>query len=151
MAPTGSALTSGECVPSGSAVGPIRVKRSARRQDRPTSHCTPQCVASWGIAFSEEVDMLGRLRRLYAVALGGVNGFFDRRDTPASDYNQLGLGVELLGERWEARANGYKVIGRDATLLGAAGPFNVGTIGTNIIRAQAGVYEVALSGFDTEV
>lgn len=40
-------------------------------------------------------------------ALFGINGFFDFRHTHHSTFEQAGVGLEALGSKWEARANGY--------------------------------------------
>ncbi len=46
--------------------------------------------------------------------LFGVNGFFDFRHTHHSTFEQAGFGVEALGSKWVARANGYfPIINKD--------------------------------------
>ncbi|MBX9923410.1 MAG: inverse autotransporter beta domain-containing protein [Rhabdochlamydiaceae bacterium] len=40
-------------------------------------------------------------------AIFGVNGFFDFRRTYSSTFEQVGVGLEALGAKWEGRINGY--------------------------------------------
>jgi hypothetical protein len=54
---------------------------------------------------------LGVRGLLKQVALG-INAYYDYRNTHHQHYNQIGVGVEVLGARWEARANGYLPVGR---------------------------------------
>jgi hypothetical protein len=82
----------------------------------------------------------------------GVNGFHDYRDTGRS-FQQLGLGGELLGDRWEFRGNLYLPIGLQHQLL-AQGPAVNGVqfVGYNIaLGEQPFLQEVAMRGFDLEV
>ncbi len=44
-------------------------------------------------------------------ALIGVNAYYDFRGGSKGNFNQLGVGFELLGERWDFRANGYIPVG----------------------------------------
>lgn len=37
----------------------------------------------------------------------GVNGYYDFRQGRYGNYQRLGLGMELLGKRWDFRVNGY--------------------------------------------
>ena len=37
----------------------------------------------------------------------GINAYYDYRNTRRMHYNQVSLGLESLGERWDFRANGY--------------------------------------------
>lgn len=41
----------------------------------------------------------------------GVNAFYDYLQTHRRIYNQVGIGLEALGECWEARLNGYLPVG----------------------------------------
>ena len=40
-------------------------------------------------------------------AIFGINGFFDFKSTSHSTFEQAGAGIEILGTKWEMRANGY--------------------------------------------
>jgi hypothetical protein len=41
----------------------------------------------------------------------GFNMFYDWRQGSLNEYNQLSLGLEILGRRWDFRANGYFPVG----------------------------------------
>jgi hypothetical protein len=47
----------------------------------------------------------------------GLNGYYDYRETHGSNYSRLGLGVELFGERFGFRANGYAPVGKTRSLI----------------------------------
>lgn len=40
-------------------------------------------------------------------AIFGINSFFDFKSTSHSTFEQVGAGIEILGTKWEMRANGY--------------------------------------------
>ena len=40
-------------------------------------------------------------------AVFGLNVFYDYRDARHRAFNQIGVGIEILGRRWDIRANGY--------------------------------------------
>ncbi len=42
----------------------------------------------------------------------GFNAFYDWREGHKGNYNQIGVGLEVLGKRWDFRANGYAPIGK---------------------------------------
>ncbi len=42
----------------------------------------------------------------------GFNTYYDYRKTDHFHYNQVGLGFETLGERWDYRINGYLPVGK---------------------------------------
>jgi hypothetical protein len=41
----------------------------------------------------------------------GFNAFYDYREGNKGNYSQVGVGLEILGKRWDLRANGYAPIG----------------------------------------
>jgi hypothetical protein len=41
----------------------------------------------------------------------GFNGYYDFREGSLGNYHRLGLGLELLGSRWDFRLNGYVPVG----------------------------------------
>ncbi|HSX37388.1 MAG TPA: inverse autotransporter beta domain-containing protein [Chlamydiales bacterium] len=47
----------------------------------------------------------------------GVNVFYDWRQGCLNQYNQVGVGVEILGRRWDIRANGYIPVGAKTAKL----------------------------------
>lgn len=53
----------------------------------------------------------GGLRKLAGCRVYGVNAYYDFRDTKKLNYNQLGVGLETLGSRWDFRLNGYIPLG----------------------------------------
>lgn len=42
----------------------------------------------------------------------GINAFYDHLETKKGTYNQVGIGVEALGEQWDLLANAYLPVGR---------------------------------------
>lgn len=46
----------------------------------------------------------------------GVNAYYDCRNASHSHFNQLGIGVEMLGECWNFRLNGYLPVGQKSFL-----------------------------------
>jgi hypothetical protein len=82
----------------------------------------------------------------------GLNGFYDFRDTGKSSFHQLGLGVELLGDRWDFRSNLYFPVGPQHHLIAQAGGTAVQFHEFNIVLGnQTQLYEAAMRGFDLEV
>ncbi|NEP18172.1 MAG: hypothetical protein F6J97_14915 [Leptolyngbya sp. SIO4C1] len=88
---------------------------------------------------------------------------FDRRGTEAASFNQLGLGLETLGEDWDLRLNGYLPIGdrrdlvEDERVSTGAQVSGLTFVGHQLIanaqQAQAAVrrYEAALGGAELEL
>lgn len=60
-----------------------------------------QLAANAGIGFRGEVG-----GRTY-----GLNAYYDCRNTQKENYNQVGLGLEALGDFWDFRINGYLPVG----------------------------------------
>lgn len=87
-------------------------------------------------------------------AVFGVNAFYDGRNTDLRWYNQIGFGAELIGERWDLRANVYIPIGRQFVGAGTretlSGPR---FLGTNIAfdRTRVSQFESSMGGVDVEV
>jgi len=52
------------------------------------------------------------IRRCLNQTVLGINAYYDYRNTRHQNYNQVGFGLEVLGTRWEGRANGYLPVGR---------------------------------------
>ncbi len=77
----------------------------------------------------------------------GVNFFYDHRRTNKRPYNQVSMGWELLGQRWDFRANGYWTVGGKRT-----DPFDFSfdlfPNNTFLITAE---YESSMKGADGEV
>lgn len=47
----------------------------------------------------------------------GLNAYYDYRESHGSSFSMLGVGLELLGERFGFRVNGYGPIGRNKALI----------------------------------
>ncbi len=87
---------------------------------------------------------------------------FDARNTGNSSFNQLGVGVETLGETWDARANAYFPIGDTRQLaqeqvfnspISVSDPFFQGNFLAQTRNQQRLInrrYEAAMTGFDVE-
>ncbi|NJM96550.1 MAG: hypothetical protein HC800_04520 [Phormidesmis sp. RL_2_1] len=68
----------------------------------------------WGGTFA-----LGQRWRLDNMLLGSYASY-DVRDTGNSTFNQLGLGMELLGDTWDVHFNSYIPIGNTSSQIGDA-------------------------------
>ena len=89
---------------------------------------------------------------------GGYLGY-DLRHTEFNEtFHQLGLGAEVMGQRWEARLNGYLPVGdtRRQVAFADSGTLlsNLRFSGNNLLfdrfRKQTRTFEAAASGFDLE-
>jgi hypothetical protein len=45
----------------------------------------------------------------------GINFYYDYRQASKKPYNQVSMGLEALGEKWDFRANGYLTVGNRHT------------------------------------
>jgi hypothetical protein len=84
---------------------------------------------------------------------------YDIRDTGDSVFNQLGGGIETLGENWDARINGYLPIGDNRQQVAetisdrasVSNPVFQGNFLALTLQQQQQVnrrFEVAMAGFD---
>ncbi|NEP56264.1 MAG: hypothetical protein F6K31_04475 [Symploca sp. SIO2G7] len=94
---------------------------------------------------------------------GGYIGY-DHRETSDSSFNQLGVGLESLGEIWDFRLNGYLPVG-DTRQVVASSTFDSGFQPTGTLVFQGNslvlpgerifqsttIQEAAMSGLDFEV
>lgn len=64
--------------------------------------------------YAFDVGIGGRyiLQRNCFCEMMGINLFYDWRQGYLHEYNQLGVGFEILGRRWDFRANGYLPVGQ---------------------------------------
>jgi hypothetical protein len=76
----------------------------------------------------------------------GFNVFYDWRQGFLNQYNQLGVGLEILGKRWDFRANGYFPVG--AKQFKFTCTFDDYTGGYYIINEKR---EITTYGFNAEV
>ncbi|MBW4692178.1 MAG: right-handed parallel beta-helix repeat-containing protein [Lyngbya sp. HA4199-MV5] len=87
---------------------------------------------------------------------------FDHRDTGSNGFNQIGLGLETLGNTWDARANVYLPVGDTRqlaserisnTVTATSNPFfqsNFLAINRTIQQQISQRFEAAGTGFDVE-
>ena len=74
----------------------------------------------------------------------GVNAFYDYRSTSKNHYNQISMGLEALGRKWDFRVNGYLLIGEKRS-----SPFDFDfNLDTYLLTAKR---EYAMSGLDGEI
>lgn len=66
----------------------------------------------YGDTYAGNVGIIGRKIFDSRCRIFGVNAYYDFRQGCMGNYNQLGLGTELLCKRWEFRVNGYIPLGR---------------------------------------
>jgi hypothetical protein len=57
--------------------------------------------------YAANVGFVGRYIAKERCRIYGVNAYYDWRNGCLKDYHQLGLGMEVLGKRWDFRFNGY--------------------------------------------
>ncbi|MEO1070564.1 MAG: hypothetical protein AAFW95_15885, partial [Cyanobacteria bacterium J06638_6] len=93
-----------------------------------------------------------------STVLGG-HFSYDLRTTERSSFNQLGLGLEALGNGWDLHLNGYLPVGSTRTLVSSTGATanqitNTFFQGNNLLLQLGGQrtsqYEAALGGVDFE-
>jgi hypothetical protein len=88
----------------------------------------------------------------------GINSYYDFRDTGKAHFNQLGLGFELLGNRWDLRGNAYfpvgpqhRLVSESAANSGVLTPRFAGHFILLESAASTQLFEAAMRGFDLEV
>lgn len=79
----------------------------------------------------------------------GANLFYDGRRTDAHFFHQIGVGAEALFAGWEARCNGYFVVGGQRKLTADATFASV--VGNQLILDRYQGFDVAMSGVDAEI
>lgn len=82
----------------------------------------------------------------------GANVFYDRDNSSGAEFDQVGFGLETLGEMWDARANAYFPQGTKLAELSRS--YVVGSeefVGHNIIFDQRRISGISLKGVDMEV
>lgn len=74
----------------------------------------------------------------------GVNAFYDYRSTSRNHYNQVSMGLEAIGRKWDFRANGYLLFGEKRS-----SPFDFDfNLNTFLLTAKR---EYAMSGVEGEI
>ncbi|WP_199246072.1 right-handed parallel beta-helix repeat-containing protein [[Phormidium] sp. ETS-05] len=80
--------------------------------------------------------------------LGGYLAY-DRRDTGESIFNQIGAGLESLGDDWDLRANAYIPVGNTRNQISES--FGAAFFQQNSLRLErVRQYEAAMAGADIE-
>lgn len=95
---------------------------------------------------------LGLGNRLYVERLNatiGGYGFYDNRNTGQRTVSQVSGGIDMLGDSYDLRFNGYVPLDTDSQLV-ATPLTNAFFVGNQLYSNQLYVYETALMGFDTE-
>jgi hypothetical protein len=85
-------------------------------------------------------------RGLFGCRAYGMNVYYDYRETHRRNYNQIGIGLETLGELWDLRIDGYLPIVRKVSR-----PYNIefaGFKGNSILVDQR--FQYAMKGIDAE-
>lgn len=82
-------------------------------------------------------------------AVLGMNLFYDGRHTDTHFFHQIGVGAEALFGWWEARCNGYFIVGPDRKL--AAESFFFYQRGNQLVLDHFQTHDVAMGGLDVEV
>ena len=94
-------------------------------------------------------------RTVWGCRIYGANVYYDYRNTHKTNayrnshqlhYNQVGGGLETLGERWDVRVNGYFPLGKSKS--GPYDPQFAGFVG-NGVRVKR-KYQVGMTGVDGE-
>lgn len=86
------------------------------------------------------------LRALWGKRAYGINTYYDFRNTKRLNYNQIGVGLETLGELFDFRINGYLPLGKKT-----ADPYGATFeefSGHHMIISQK--YQFAMKGADAE-
>ena len=104
--------------------------------------------------------------RAYQAAANRIYGAYlayDNRDTGSNVFSQVGLGLETLGEGWDARINGYIPAGntrqtaRETTIASnnsvSSIRFQTNRLVASVTRQQLTIrdIEAAMAGFDAEI
>jgi trimeric autotransporter adhesin len=77
---------------------------------------------------------------------------YDTRNTGNAVFNQLGLGLESLGENWDFHFNGYLPLGQSSAQLGSDRYPGTSTFqGTSLQLDRVRLFQDSLSGIDAEV
>lgn len=90
------------------------------------------------------------IRNIAGPVITGAYGFWDTRMSEHDNvFQQITAGAEVIGEKWEARANLYTAVGEEEKLA-YTDPTTVSLSGTRLFLQDGRVFETALQGFDVE-
>ena len=90
--------------------------------------------------FAFNTGVIGRFHS--GCTVYGMNVYYDYRNAQHARYNQVGAGLEALGERWDFRMNGYLPFGVKHSPF-----YAIKLEGLTLVGRE----ELALKGFDFEV
>jgi len=76
---------------------------------------------------------------------------YDYRNTGRAVFNQLGVGIESLGEDWDFRANAYLPLGNTRSQISQTYPGTVFFEQNTLQLDRVSQFQSALAGFDMEV
>ncbi len=76
---------------------------------------------------------------------------YDARDTGKANFNQLGLGLESLGENWDFHLNGYIPLGKTSSRLSENYLGTSSFQGNSLQLDRVQVFQQSLAGVDAEV
>ncbi|MEM8604235.1 MAG: hypothetical protein AAGF24_10420, partial [Cyanobacteria bacterium P01_H01_bin.121] len=80
------------------------------------------------------LGLRGHLKRFRRTL--GAYASFDNRSTGAAAFNQIGIGLESLGQRWDAHLNGYIPIGATEQAIAAVTPQETQAVQAAIGRVE---------------
>lgn len=86
------------------------------------------------------------LRGILGKRVYGINAYYDYRQSHRHQYQQVAIGAETLGKRWDARINGYCPVGSKNS--GFYGNGFGGFVGNFLLASQK--IEFAMRGADAE-
>ncbi|MFZ4773614.1 MAG: inverse autotransporter beta domain-containing protein, partial [Chlamydiia bacterium] len=85
----------------------------------------------------------------------GINGYYDYRVNKGLSFNQVGIGLEALAAKWEARLNGYLPIGGrnqlESEQIGAYVPLQFTKNNLVVAQAITQTYTSPLGEIDAEI
>ena len=87
------------------------------------------------------------LRKIEGCRVYGFNAYYDYRKTQKNNYNQIGIGLETIGNLWDFRVNGYIPVGREISQI--SNSKFAGFLGHHMMLSQK--YQFAMKGGNAEL
>ena len=87
------------------------------------------------------------LRKIEGCRVYGINAYYDYRKTQKNNYNQIGIGLETIGNLWDFRVNGYIPVGREISQI--SNSKFAGFLGHHMMLSQK--YQFAMKGGNAEL
>ncbi|MEZ6126247.1 MAG: inverse autotransporter beta domain-containing protein [Planctomycetaceae bacterium] len=83
--------------------------------------------------------------------IAGINGYFDRDEITGVNFQQWGIGGELLSHGWELRGNWYQPYGERSSLVGSRTALGSERfVDTRLLFDRIDTFSEAVKGFDAE-